>query len=77
MIPNKEVEILSFGTISTILTEYGPNFLLRFGPTQEVSKTLEMLGCTRETISLFERGHQHQSSSESSCIYRFMFLALC
>jgi hypothetical protein len=77
LIPNEEVGTLSFGTVRSILTEYGPDFVLRFGPTQEVSRTLEMLGCNRETISLYERGHQHQFSRELSRIQGFISLILC
>jgi len=64
LIPNEEARDLTFGTARSILTEYGPSFVLRFGPIQAVLSTLEILGCTHETISRFERGHQHQFSSE-------------
>lgn len=77
LVPRNEVGTMSFGAVRSILTEYGPDFVLRFGSAQEVSRTLEMLGCTHDTISYFERGHQHHFSSESSRIQSFILLIFC
>lgn len=35
LIPNSNVGNLCFGTVRSFLTDYGPDFVLRFGPPQQ------------------------------------------
>lgn len=67
VIPTKDIKELCFGTVPNIFDN--PEYLDRekdaqsldlvFGTSEEVSTTLESLGCTSDTLKKYEKEHKH------------------
>jgi len=84
VIPTKDIKELCFGTVPNIFDnlEYpgrekdAQSLDLIFGTSEEVSTTLESLGCTSDTLKRYEKDHKHIFSGKRAPTLSFALQSL-